>query len=213
VSAHWEEPKPTVLESARPELYFDYSGFPPHTYELTWPVPGNPALAARVRTLLGEAGFDTGGNASRGLDHGVFVPLKLSVPEADIPVVQLSLVRGLDPEAHLAMGRALRPLRDEGVLIVGSGMSFHDLRALFGGGGLERSRVFDRWLEETLPSPEGRNESLRSWEQAPEARASHPREEHLLPLMVVAGAAEGEGGEKVLTDEVMDAQVSAYRFG
>src|SRR5689334_8631112 len=134
VSAHWEEPVPTVMTSAHPAMLYDYYGFPPESYQLTWPAPGDPALAGRVRELLGNAGFATAEDTERGFDHGTFVPLKVTYPEAEIPCVQLSLRRGLDPAEHIAMGRALAPLRDEGVLIVGSGMSYHNLR-VFGAAG------------------------------------------------------------------------------
>lgn len=213
VSAHWEQSVPTVTEGASSTLLYDYSGFPQHTYELTWPAAGDPGLAARTRELLEGAGISTAGNTDRGLDHGVFIPLKLSVPDADIPTVQLSLVRGLDPAAHIAIGKALAPLRDEGVLIVGSGMSYHDMRGFGRPASLPVSQRFDRWLAETMPRPEGREAALERWEDAPEGRACHPREEHLLPLMVVAGAAEGDAGERVFGDQVMGVEVSAYRFG
>jgi len=120
VSGHWEEPAFTVSTAAEPKLIFDYSGFPEDTYRLTWPAPGDPKLAERVAGILQAAGLPVGVNASRGFDHGVFVPLKAAFPEATIPVVTLSLAESLDPVLHLAAGRALAPLRDEGVLIVGS---------------------------------------------------------------------------------------------
>ena len=132
VSAHWEEPVSTVMTSPRPPLLYDYGGFPPETYRIAWPAPGAPQLAARVRALLEGAGFPTAEDAERGFDHGTFVPLKLAFPEADVPAIQLSLVEGLDPERHLALGRALAPLRDEDVLLVGSGMSYHNMRDLLG---------------------------------------------------------------------------------
>jgi len=213
ISAHWEAEQPTVTEGAGSSLLYDYSGFPQHTYELTWPAAGDPALAARTRQLLEAAGIESAGDSERGLDHGVFIPLKLSVPDADIPTVQLSLVRGLDPATHVAIGKALAPLRDEGVLIVGSGMSYHDMRGFGRDESLGVSQTFDRWLAETMPRAEGREAALEGWERAPEGRACHPREEHLLPLMVVAGAAEGEAGERVFGDQVMGVEVSAFRFG
>src|SRR5690606_15330538 len=120
---------PTVTTAERPPMLYDYSGFPPESYRVTWPARGNPALANRVRGLLEKAGSKTAADAKRGYDHGTFVPLKLTYPDAEIPTVQLSLKTGLDPAEHLAMGRALAPLRDEGVFIVGSGMSFHNMRA------------------------------------------------------------------------------------
>jgi aromatic ring-opening dioxygenase catalytic subunit (LigB family) len=214
ISGHWEEPAFTVGAAARPELIFDYSGFPEHTYRLTWPAPGDPELAARVSDLLGHAGLPSAASASRGFDHGVFVPLKVAFPEARIPVVTLSLAASLDPALHLAAGRALAPLRDEGVLIVASGMSFHNLRAYFRPETLERARAFDAWLTKAVMSPAAeRNALLTGWREAPFAAFAHPREEHLIPLLVAAGAG-GEGpGTRVFHDEPMGATISAFRFG
>lgn len=214
ISAHWEEAVPTVIDSERPPLLYDYYGFPAHTYELTWPAPGSPELAARVRELLGAAGLASARTAERGIDHGVFIPLKLAFPEAQLPTVQLSLVRGLDPETHLTIGRALSPLRDEGVFVVGSGMSFHNMGALMGRVRGIDGEAFDRFLVEAAaaPAPE-RALRLRGWERAQGARQSHPREEHLLPLMVVAGAAEDDRGAQVYSDRVMGAAISAFQFG
>src|SRR5271165_870056 len=130
VSAHWEAPLPTVLAAAKPGLLFDYYGFPPHTYKLTYPAPGQPSLAARVRSLLSSAGIESDEELKRGYDHGIFIPLKVSFPNADIPILQLSLQRELDPVRHMAIGRALANLRDDNILIIGSGLSFHDLSAL-----------------------------------------------------------------------------------
>src|SRR5690606_22105940 len=178
-----------------PPMLYDYYGFPPESYRVTWPAPGNPALANRVRGLLEKAGFKTAADAKRGYDHGTFVPLKLTYPDAEIPTVQLSLKTGLDPAEHLAMGRALAPLRDEGVFIVGSGMSFHNMRAFRDRRFVPVSETFDTWLRETatLPAAE-RDRRLADWTSAPGARACHPREEHLLPLMVCAGAAGEDRG-------------------
>ncbi len=212
VSGHWEAPVFTVGSAPRPPLIFDYSGFPEETYRLTFDAPGSPALAARVRELLGAAGFPTAEDARRGYDHGVFVPLKLVTPKADIPVVQLSLRADLDPEAHLAAGRALAPLRDEGVLIVGSGMSWHNMRG-FSPAFTEKSERFDAWLGVAIADPATRDEALRHWPQAPFAREAHPREEHLAPLFVAAGAAEGEPGRVAFHDQAMDVALSAYEFG
>ncbi|MBK7585850.1 MAG: dioxygenase [Myxococcales bacterium] len=218
VSAHWEEPVVTVQSGAAPPLLFDYYGFPPETYQLTWPAQGAPAVAARVRALLDTAGIPNTEDAARGFDHGVFIPLKLAYPAADIPTLQLSLNRTLDPRSHLALGRALAPLRDEGVLIVGSGMSFHNLRTMLGGAGssasLGPSQEFDGWLAEVCAGPPAeRDAHLEGWSRAPSGRYCHPREEHLLPLMVVAGAAQAERGRRVFTDAVLGAQVSAFEFG
>ncbi len=214
VSGHWEEVAFAVNTSPQPPLLFDYYGFPEHTYRLTYPAPGSPVLAWRVRSLLDAAGFATSEDAQRGLDHGVFVPFKLVLPDADVPVVELSLRRDLDPAAHLRAGRALAPLRDEGVLVVGTGMSFHNLRA-FGPAATEPSKAFDAWLGDAvaLPDEQARDDRLAAWKAAPAARFSHPREEHLLPLMIAAGAANGDAGRRIYADQVMGATLSAFRFG
>lgn len=214
ISAHWEEAVPTVLTQAAPPLLFDYYGFPKHTYELTWPAPGDPKLASRVRELLGQAGIDSAENGERGFDHGVFIPLKVAMPQAHLPTVQLSLRTGLDPKFHLELGRALAPLRDEGVLIVGSGMSYHNMRGFMHPASKETSRAFDDWLSETSTLEAGQRDArLAAWTSAPQARACHPREEHLLPLMVIAGAGQDDRGSTVFRDEVMGVTVSAVRFG
>ena len=214
VSAHWEEPRFTVQTAERPGLLFDYSGFPPHTYELTYPAPGSPALAARIRGLLTAAGLAEGGDDHRDFDHGVFIPLMLMAPEADVPVIQLSLKSGLDPDEHVAAGRALAPLRDDGVLLVGSGMSYHNMR---GYGRRESGAVsdrFDDWLTEAvgIADPAARAARLAGWAAHPDGRAAHPREEHLLPLMVIAGSGGATAGRRVFRDRVMETTVSAFRF-
>ena len=219
ISAHWEAPRPTLMTSKAPPMLYDYQGFPPETYEIDWPAPGSPEVAERVRELLVGAGFAPGADPSRGFDHGTFVPMMLAYPDADIPTFQLSLVHGLDPQTHVQIGRALAPLRQEGVLLVGSGMSYHNMRAFFGPKGpntaIENdSRAFDDWLAESvIREASSREARLVEWERAPAARACHPREEHLLPLMVVAGAAEDDPGTLPYRDRVMGAYVSAVHFG
>ena len=153
VSAHWEEAVPTVMSSPRQPMLYDYYGFPPEAYKITWPAPGDPAVAERVRQLLSGAGFTTAEDRERGFDHGTFTPLKQTYPDADIPVVQLSLKKGLDAAEHLAMGRALAPLRDEGVFLIGSGDTFHNLREFFGGNAFDRSVKFDEWLSAVVTGP------------------------------------------------------------
>jgi aromatic ring-opening dioxygenase catalytic subunit (LigB family) len=213
ISAHWEERVPTVMTSAAPPMLYDYYGFPPESYEITWPAPGDPRLAARVRMLLERAGIASGADAERGYDHGTFVPLKLTYPGADVPVCQLSLVRGLDPATHLAIGRALAPLRDEGVFIIGSGLSYHNLRA-FSPEARPVSVAFDTWLRETTAKPQvDRDRALIEWTHAPAARLAHPREEHLLPLMVVAGAAGDDASTIAYSGTLRGLQVSAHHFG
>lgn len=208
ISGHWEAPVFTVGSGERPELIFDYSGFPEHTYRLEFAAPGSPGLAGRVQSLLAGAGIASDADPSRGWDHGVFVPLKLVTPEADIPVVQLSLKASLDPAEHLAAGKALAPLRDEGVLIVGSGMSWHNMRG-FSPAFTQASAEFDAWLADAVTDPA----KLARWAEAPHGREAHPREEHLIPLLVAAGAAQGEPARAIFRDTVMDVVVSAFQFG
>lgn len=214
ISAHWEERVPTLMTHPKPPMFFDYYGFPEKSYSLSWPAPGAPELATRVQALLGAAGFETAVDKSRGFDHGTFVPLMLTYPGASIPTTQLSLQVGLDPKTHLKMGEALAPLRDEGVFIIGSGMSYHDLRGFRGGRGAGVAETFDAWLRETalLPRAE-RDQRLERWAAAPSARAAHPREEHLLPLMVVAGAAGEDRGVLDYNGTFMGLRLSGYHFG
>jgi len=214
VSAHWEAPVPTVMTSAHPPMLYDYYGFPPESYTLTWPAPGSPELAGRVRGLLAEAGIDTAADATRGYDHGTFVPLKLTYPDAGVPAVQLSLKEGLDPAEHIAIGRALQPLRDEGVFVIASGMTFHNLRAFRDPRAVPVSEAFDAWLRESLVLDAGaRNDRLTHWTSAPGARAAHPREEHLIPLMVAAGAAGEDRAVVAFNDTFTGLRLSAYHFG
>ena len=217
VTAHWLAPQPSMSSAAQPGMLFDYYGFPPHTYELQYPAPGAPALAERVSGLLAGAGFAPVQDGARGYDHGTFIPLKVAFPDADIPVLQLSLLRSLDAAEHIRLGQALAPLRDEGVLIIGSGMSYHNMRGYGDARSTPVAAEFDRWLGETvaLPAPE-RNARLADWASAsgPAGRLSHPprAEEHLLPLHVAAGAAGDSLGAKVFTDRVMAVDISAFRF-
>lgn len=216
VSGHWLERQVMVTASASPQLIYDYGGFPAHTYELRYPAPGDPALAARLVELLGQAGIAAGEDPQRGYDHGVFIPLKLMFPDADVPVVQLSLRSDLNAQAHLDIGHAIAPLRDEGVLIVGSGMSFHNMRGYGDPRFAPISDVFDQWLSETVSaSPAQRDALLQQWTEAPSARLCHPPrgEEHLLPLMVAAGAGAESPGRKTFSDRVMQTTLSAYQFG
>lgn len=214
VSAHWEESVATVTSGAHPPLVYDYYGFPAHTYELQWPAPGDPALAEELIGRLREYGIPARGDPDRGFDHGVFVPLKVAYPEPTVPVVQLSLLSSLDPGAHFALGRALEPLRDDGVVVLGSGMSFHNM-SLFGSGSARPvSRTFDRWLLSAATAEHHeRLEQLSRWEHAPEARSAHPREEHLAPLFVVASAAGTDSGTCLFADEPMNAAISAIGYG
>ncbi|MGJ7521447.1 DODA-type extradiol aromatic ring-opening family dioxygenase [Variovorax sp. LT1P1] len=216
VSAHWEAPVFTVQGNPRPPMVYDYGGFPAHTYQVRYDAPGSPELAQRVRTLIDVAGLPSGIDAERGYDHGMFSPMAAIYPKADVPVVQLSLRRGLDPAEHLALGRALAPLRSEDVLIIGSGLSYHNLRN-FGPQARDVSKAFDDWLDQTVvhAAPAARVAQLIDWASAPAARIAHPREEHLIPLMVAVGAAEGEVGERVYHEDAFmgGIAVSSFRIG
>jgi aromatic ring-opening dioxygenase catalytic subunit (LigB family) len=213
VSAHWEEDAFTVTESQNPSLLYDYYGFPAHTYQLQYPAKGSPQLATRIRQLLNAAGLPAAGNAQRGFDHGMFIPLLLVYPDADIPVVQLSLKTGLDPATHIRAGQALAELRKEGILFVGSGMSFHNMQGFFHGGFDHPSHQFDQWLTDAATDTSHRDAKLADWANAPGARACHPREEHLLPMMVIAGTATAERGQKIFACDIKGATISAFLFG
>ncbi|EIE24401.1 Extradiol aromatic ring-opening dioxygenase [Coccomyxa subellipsoidea C-169] len=227
ISAHWEEANPTLTSGTAPELIYDYYGFPPESYQIKYPAPGSANLAQRAAGLLREAGFAPKLDAKRGFDHGTFVPLKLAFPAADIPVVQLSMLSSLNPQEHMRMGQAISALRDEGVLLFGSGMSFHNMRGFARGGGVSAALAaskarnwhncceFDTYLHDALTNSQHsaaqRQGLMEHWEEAPSARECHPREEHLLPLHVIAGAANGPG-RVVFDDELMGIKVSSFQF-
>ena len=215
ISAHWEERDFTVMSSPNPPMLYDYNNFPPNTYQVQYPAPGAPQLAEQVRALLQSAGIAARLDPARGFDHGAFVPMFVVYPDASVPVVQLSLKRGLDPQAHLAAGRALASLRNEGVLILGSGSSYHNLR-MMGPEAKEPSAAFDDWLDRTLEGTnfEGRTAALTSWDAAPSARVAHPREEHLLPLMVAVGAAEHDVATRFYHENTFfgSGSVSSFMF-
>ncbi|HEV7814196.1 MAG TPA: class III extradiol ring-cleavage dioxygenase [Janthinobacterium sp.] len=215
VTAHWEGRELLLSASPKPPMVYDYGGFPPHTYRIQYPAPGSPALAQRAKALLDGAGHPAALDHERGFDHGTFSALYPVYPDADVPIVQLSLQHGLNPLTHLQIGRALAPLRREGILIVGSGLSYHNLRQ-FGAAGAAASRQFDAWLRHALTlAPQPRTAQVLAWEQAPAARQAHPREEHLLPLMVALGAAEDEAATTVYHEEDFFGAlaVSSFRFG
>jgi aromatic ring-opening dioxygenase catalytic subunit (LigB family) len=216
VTAHWEAPEFTLSSSPNPPMVYDYYGFPEHTYHIRYPAPGSQDVAQRVQSLLVEGGVTALLDPDRGFDHGTFSVMAPMYPEADMPVVQLSLKAGLDPQEHIDAGRLLAPLRDEGVLIVGSGLSYHNLR-MFNAAASTPSRQFDGWLHETLvdSAPGERHRRLLEWSTAPAARIAHPREDHLLPLMVAVGAACDEPGVRVYHEEDFfgGIAVSSFRFG
>lgn len=215
VSGHWEESDFAVMSSPAPGMVYDYGGFPPETYKIVYPAPGAPELAARTADLLRAAGLPTHLDAKRGFDHGTFAPAYVMYPKAEVPIYQVSLQHGYDPAAHFALGRALAPLRDEGVLIVGSGLSYHNLR-LFGPGAKAPSAAFDAWLADAMAmEPAARTKALMAWESAPSARICHPQEDHLVPLFAAVGAAEGEKATMVYHDANVFGGVTAssYRIG
>lgn len=215
VSGHWEQADFAVMSSPAPGMVYDYSGFPPFTYQIKYAAPGAPEVARRVQQLLAAAGLPTHLDDQRGFDHGVFAPMQVMYPAADIPLLQVAILDTYDPAKHLALGRALAPLRDEGVLIVGSGLSYHNLR-LFGPGARAPSAAFDAWLDAALTStPARRTAALLAWETAPFARVCHPQEDHLIPLMAAVGAAEDDRATRVYHEDNMFGGVTAssYRFG
>jgi aromatic ring-opening dioxygenase catalytic subunit (LigB family) len=216
ISGHWENSDFAVSASSRPPMVYDYYGFPEHTYQVRYEAPGSPELAARIQSMLNDGGVACQSDDERGFDHGTFTVMEPLYPQADIPVVQLSLKAGLDPQSHIRAGRLLAPLRDEGVLILGSGLSYHNLSRM-GPSGVVPSRQFDAWLQETLvkTSPNERRDRLIAWSGAPSARVAHPREDHLLPLMICVGAAgEDEGVCFYHEDNFMGStSVSSFRFG
>ncbi len=218
ISAHWEADPIRISSAAAPEMLYDYYGFPAESYEFQYPAPGKPAFAEAIAAHLHSLGLPVELDSSRGYDHGTFVPLMLVYPAADIPLVQISLHPSLDAEFHINLGRALAPMLDDSVLLLGSGMSFHNMRAFFSSDPSiwPRSQVFDSWLNETLSSAqidaETRERRLRDWLKAPEARFCHPREEHLLPLLVCAGAAWAKGLEvsRNYNHKLLGTQVSGF---
>lgn len=214
ITGHWEAPTFSVSTSAHPPMDYDYSGFPEHTYHLKYPAPGSPALAQRVQELLSQAGIASNADPHRGFDHGTFVPLSLMYKEADVPVVLLSLKSDYDPAEHLRAGAAIAALRDEGVLIIGSGLTYHNMSDFGRPSSTPVAAAFESYLQVAVTQPDAtvRNRMLVEWETAPSARLAHPREDHLLPLMVVAGAAGDDPGETVLTDHVMHVAMASYRF-
>lgn len=217
VTGHWEEPCFTLSSGATPGMVYDYGGFPPETYTIRYGAPGLPMLAERAADLLRAAGIAVATDPLRGYDHGTFSVMKVLYPEETMPLVQMSLRADMDPAAHLAAGRALAPLRDEGVLIVGNGLSYHNLSQMRGTDGFEPSRRFDAWLQDTLIAspPAEREARLLQWATAPAARAAHPREDHLIPLLVAVGAA--GSAQAALTYHQTDffggLTASSFRFG
>lgn len=216
VSAHWESNIPMLTGSAQPETIHDFGGFPPELYRILYPAPGAPGLAEHIQSVLHEAGICTGIEPHRGLDHGAWVPLLHMFPQADIPVLQLSVQSDLGARHHLALGRALERLRDEGVLIIASGHMTHNLRDFFvarGRGDFSYAQQFRDWIDERVIA--GRIDELLDWNlRAPSALRAHPTPEHFLPLFVALGAAgDGYRASNVFSEMAGGVlAMDAYRF-
>ena len=211
VTAHWEADVVCLTGGQQPALIYDYFGFPPETYALQYAAPGQPALAAQAAALLQAQGLPAAVDLDYGWDHGVFIPLKVMFEEADIPVVAMSLQSSLDPALHCAMGAALQSLRDAGVLIVGAGMSYHNLANF--AAAAPASFAFHDWLDQALAgNRDERTRQLAQWSNAPGGRASHPREEHLLPLMVASGAGSDAPARRLWRGTVGPSCLAAWAF-
>lgn len=215
VSAHWEEIKPMVTSAKNPSLIYDYYGFPEEAYQIEYPVPGDPVLAEKIVSLIKATGQTAWRHSQRGFDHGLYVPLKIMYPSASIPCLQLSLLSSLDSEEHIQLGKALSDLRHENVLIMGSGFSFHNLRAFMSKNATVRDRQNERfqdWLIETCTgdmNESEREKRLIAWESAPFARYCHPREDHLLPLHVCYGVTQTKA-KRVFDEDVMGKKAVAF---
>ncbi len=198
-SAHWEQREVTIQAGESPNMVYDYFGFPEQAYSIKYPAEGNPELAQRISKILAENKIEHKLDSKRGFDHGLYIPLMMMYPEADIPCLQVSLISGLDEKAHIDLGKAMRQLLNENILFIGSGFSFHNLREFsFDGSNSKDARndEFQDWLISAIASEmteDERIKKLMNWEEVPSARYCHPRSEHLLPLHVCAGLAGGQG--------------------
>jgi len=214
-SAHWEEPVIRITSGATHPLLFDYGGFPKETYEYKYPAPGDPKLAEEIKGLLEKEGIAAELEPKRGWDHGVFVPLLLMFPKAEVPVVSVSLNRNLDPALHAKVGASLQALRDKGVLLLGSGYTFHNMGEFFNPtpAAIQASKSFDAWLRTTMETKEEatRRTAVAQWKEAPGGKVCHPREEHLIPLFVISGAG-GDAPAKVIYEDESPHATSAFSF-
>eukprot|EP00026_Physarum_polycephalum_P012575 Phypoly_transcript_12897.p1 GENE.Phypoly_transcript_12897~~Phypoly_transcript_12897.p1 ORF type:complete len:314 (+),score=50.31 Phypoly_transcript_12897:116-1057(+) len=203
VTAHWEGSH-KVLVSGKSEytkLLYDYGGFPDFTYKLEYKAPAQPQLAKRITELLNNKGLSSELDTTRNWDHGVFIPLKVMYPNADIPVVAVSILQSYDPEVHINIGKALAPLRDEGVLIIGSGYATHN----FAGVPAANTKFINAASDIiTNATPELREKSFLEWEKLPGARDAHRQEDHLMPLHVVIGAAGQDKGKTMYRKDTLN---------
>ena len=218
LSAHYEASTATVTTSEFPDTIHDFRGFPNALYDITYPAPGNPLLARRVSEMLSTAGIKMNLDEQRGLDHGAWIPLSLMYPDADVPVVQLSIDARKDAAYHLRLGEVLRPLRDEGVLIIGSGGATHNLshalRSPQDAALADWAHSFREWLADTVEND--RRDDLANYRDiAPDANRNHPTDEHLLPLLCAIGATTpGEARRRIHASDTYGAlAMDAYMFG
>ncbi|MBY4676200.1 DODA-type extradiol aromatic ring-opening family dioxygenase [Marinobacterium arenosum] len=216
VSAHWLTEQPQLSAAEQPETVHDFYGFPEPLYRLRYPAPGAPVLAQHIVERLRSAGYPATTDFRRGLDHGAWTPLLLMRPEADLPVFQLSLGIGRGPQWHLELGRLLKPLREQGLLVIGSGGTTHNLRDFIysppGSGPQPYAVEFVDWIEQRLQ--DGELDALLNYRrQAPGAVRAHPTDEHLLPLYPALGAAEGEPVSLLHSSWQGSLHMAVYRFG
>lgn len=216
ISAHWEETITTITSASKPALIYDYYGFPEEAYQLSYPCLGEPKLANKLYDLFEQTGIKAKLDDQRGFDHGMFVPLSIMYPAADIPCVQVSLLNSLDASEHIKIGQALKSVQSENILVIGSGFSFHNMKAFFSPHSAEnqtKNENFESWLIQTCNSTEldeaARSERLIHWQQAPFARFCHPREEHLLPLHVCYGFT-GQACSEVFELTILNKKASMY---
>lgn len=217
VSAHWEEEHLTITGGENPHLLYDYYGFPKEAYEFKYPAKGNPSLEKELKELFEDNGIKTRINNDRGFDHGVFIPLKMMYPQADIPVTQISLIKGLDPKLHIKIGNVLKDMVQDNILLIGSGFSFHNMRE-FDWKGENRTDSkndeFQNWLSNLLSgelSEREKENKLINWEEHTSARYCHPREEHLIPLHVCFGSSMGKG-QTVFDDYILGKRALAIKW-
>ena len=217
ISAHWEESAATLLGAQTPPMFYDYYGFPDEAYDITYPAPGSPEFANRIAGLLLKNDISARVDPQRGFDHGLFIPLSMMHPQVNIPALQLSLRQGLSPEFHISLGKALRKLKNENLLVIGSGFSFHNMSSFFHYDPKKvnpRNNAFQDWLIDVVTShieQAERENRLVAWESAPYARFCHPREEHLLPLHVCAGLAD-HSGQVIFDDLIMGVRSLAFAW-
>jgi len=218
ISAHWEETQPTLTSAENNSLIYDYYGFPEASNNTQYATAGQPEMAEKIQQLLQQHKINAQLDTQRGLDHGAFVPLKLIYPQADIPCIQLSLINNLDAAEHIQLGQALNSLRNENILILGSGFSFHNLPALMQPNHSEvdeKNLAFENWLIDTCCNPDisesERKDKLIHWQQAPFASYAHPRAEHLLPLHICYGMA-NSAAELIFSDKVLGKKTCAFRW-